>query len=210
MKKKIIILIGIIFSLLVSISVGLAATDKQEIELTADKLVVDDLNSKVIAQGNVSLQRGATTIKAKKIIAQQGLKQLTARGQVVLEEQGSQLKGQLLKLDYNSQTGSLTGNPSLNRGSSLITGQRFKFNLRDNYLKVIGEAHLEDSAQDLVADADRIEYYQNKQEAILTGNVDVVRGKRQMTAPKVIVDLENKKMTTKGRTKFIIPQKQGD
>ncbi|AGB42287.1 organic solvent tolerance protein OstA [Halobacteroides halobius DSM 5150] len=209
MNKRIIITSGIILSLLLSISVGLAA-NQEATELTASKLVVDDLKSQLIASGGVTLRQNNTLLKANKIIAQQDLEQVTAIGDVVFKQNNSQLKGKQLDLNYKTQTGSLTGNPRLIRDKMLITGQQFEFDLKADHLAVTGGAYLKDPTQDLTARAERINYNQDKQEVVLSGDVEVNRGSRRMIAPKVIIDLETRKITTQGKTKFIIPNKQGD
>jgi lipopolysaccharide assembly outer membrane protein LptD (OstA) len=164
----------------------------------------------VIAAGSVVLKQEGVTLTCQRLEATQDLNQVEARGEVVINKDKTKMTAEQLNLNYKSQEGVLTGNPKLTQPQMLVTGDKFNFNLETGYLEVIGQAHLEDKEQDLVGDAHKIKYNQEQNQVVFLENVKVVRGKRTLEAPKVIVDLKQKKMTAEGKTKFTIPREQGD
>lgn len=209
MKNKSLILSLFILTLLFT-SVNLLAQE-EETTLMADKLIVDDMNSEIIATGNVVLDRDNLKLTSNKLTANQNLGEIKATGEVLVKQEGSKLTGQELTLNNKSKQGVLTGNPKMENEGATITGNRFEFNLDTNKLFVYGGAHIVDESQDLIADAEEMEYNDVSQEVILTGNVYAKRGTQTVNAEEVIINLKTRKMIAKGKTKFVIPSdEKGD
>ncbi len=209
-KQRCLVLVILVVSLTALTAVGWAASKQNQMELTADEMVLDDANGKVVATGEVILVRSGITLQCQRLTGKQDLDKVEAEGKVVVKQEGSELQSQRLELDYKAETAVLTGSPRLLREQATITGDKFKVDLAADYWEVIGNAHLEEKEQNIVADADKLEYSRKKQEIVLIGNVVVVQNERRITGPKVIVDLEAEKVKVKGRSKLTLPADQGD
>jgi|GEM_PF-6802662 len=208
MKNKSLILSFLILTLLFT-SVNLLAQEEETI-LMADELIVDDMNSEIIATGNVVLERTNLKLTSNKLTANQSLGEIKATGKVLIEQEGSKISGQELTLNNKSKQGVLTGNPKMENEGATITGNRFEFNLDAKKLFVYGGAHIVDESQGLIADAEELEYNGESQEAVLTGNVYAKRGEQTVNAEKVIINLKTRKMIAKGKTKFVIPNESSE
>lgn len=204
-----------VLSLLVVLLITVTATaqQKQDLELTADELLIDDANSKVTATGNVRFSQGDLKLTTDKLTTQEQLKFIEAEGNVVVKQQERTLTANNLKLNTETEIGILTGNPKYQAPPVVIRGNRFNFNLKTGQLRVEEEVYLNNKQEDITAEADNLSYSNTGQEAVLTGDVVARKGDRRLTAQKMTIDLETNKIKAEGQTTLIVPnakQKQGD
>ena len=209
-KKLSAIITFIILLLIINVA---GAQNNQDYELTADQLLIDDANAKVVATGNVKFSQGEVYLSADKLTAKQQLNLIEADGNVIVNQLGRKLTAEHLNLNNQTEIAIFTGNPKYKTKQILIKGKRFKVNLKTEELVVTDQVYLENKDQSIKAEANNLTYDQNKQEAVLTGDVFARRGERRMTANKMQIDLETNKIKAEGKTKLVVPnteEKSGD
>ena len=211
-KRRIAVLVlSVLF--LVAVTTVAIAKQNSDLELTADELLIDDANSKVVATGNVKFSRGNINLNSDKLTAKQQLNMIEAEGNVIINQLNRTLTAQHLKLNTQTEVGTLTGNPKYKAKQMVIKGNTFDFNLKTGRLIVKEQVYLENKEDSITAEAEHLSYYRDQQEAVLTGNVIAHKGDRRMTAQKMTIDLETNKIKAEGRTTLIVPnanQEQGD
>lgn len=109
---------------------------------------------------------------------------------------------------YNSKAGVsvFTGNVQMNQGSSRLTGDKITV-ITDEKGKIIQiisigkQAHYstlpDNQTKILDAYADTIEYYPQKDEAILIGNGEIRQGKNSLKGPKIVYNLQQRILVAK-------------
>ena len=195
------------------ITVTAVAQQKQNLELTADELLIDDANSEVTATGNVRFSQANIKLNTDKLIATEELKIIEAVGDVVVSQLERTLTAHHLKLNTQTEIGILTGEAKYQAPDMVIRGKKFNFNLKTGHLIVEEEVYLKNKEEEITAEAKKLSYSSTKQEAVLTGDVVAEKGDRRMTAEKMTIDLETNKIKAEGQTTLIVPnaqQKQGD
>ncbi|MCK8827317.1 LptA/OstA family protein [Natroniella acetigena] len=202
-------LTGIIITVVLCLMVtAVIAGEQTEIELRADELIIDDLEGEVIATGNVSFREGELSLTTQKLTANQDLEQIEAAGEVVFKQQQQRMSGDYLIYNNQSQQGRLEGDPRVEADGLLITAEQFEFDLAAEQFTATGQVYLEDQEEDFVAYAERLEFYQQREQVILSGNVKAERGEQKMDAQEIVFDLATRKMEAKGETRLILPGRQ--
>ncbi|WP_408955144.1 LptA/OstA family protein [Natroniella sp. ANB-PHB2] len=202
-------LIGVISTIILCLMVtAVLAGEQPEIELRADELIIDDLEGEVTAKGNVSFREGEVSLTTQKLMANQELEQLEAEGEVVFKQQQQRMAGDYLIYDNHSQQGRLEGDPRVEADGLLITAGQFEFDLAAEQFTAIDQVYLEDQKDDFVAYAERLEFYHQREQVVLTGNVKAERGEQKMNAQEIVFDLTTRKMEARGETKLILPGRQ--
>ncbi|MCK8816344.1 hypothetical protein MWH28_03065 [Natroniella sulfidigena] len=202
-------LMGVIVTVLLCLMVtAVVAGEYQEVELKADELIIDDLEGEVIATGNVSFREGDLSLTTQKLMANQELEQIEAEGDVVFKQQQQRMIGDYLIYDNQSQQGRLEGNPRVEADGLLITAGQFDFDVAAEQFTATDQVYLEDQEDDFVAYADRLDFYQQREQVILTGNVEAERGGQKMNAQEIVFDLTTRKMKAQGETRLILPSRQ--
>ena len=202
---KIILLISV-FCLLFFLPAGTQAMEVEmdELELLADELILDDLNQQLIAIDNVKLIREDFTLSSDKLIADDAIEKIEASGSVTLERGKDILAGEKLEFDLNDNTARMTGNPSYNSDGLLVKGDEFNFDYQAEVLLVSGEVSITDEQEGLDASANQLEYKLADEKIILTGNVEIKRERGLMTAERVIIDAQSRRITASENPRLII------
>ncbi len=209
MNNKIAIaILCLIFMLLPNLS---WANSQSETTITADELIIDDLNSQIIAKGNVEVKRDELSIVADNLVSKLDISEVILKDNVIVKSANNRMSGDELILNNSTNSGVLTGKPKLTKDTWIITGTRFEFDLEQQQLIIQDNVLLLDDSQNLEARAERLEFDQQQQEIILIGAVQAKKGSQQINAERVTIDLKSNKMIAKGKTKLVIPsQKKGE
>ncbi|WP_159442884.1 LptA/OstA family protein [Selenihalanaerobacter shriftii] len=130
---------------------------------------------------------------------------LVAKGDVKVNSNQGRMTGDKFWLNNSTETGELIGNPILNSQGWRVTGSKFEIDFAKEELFIPSNAHME--SKKLVADANQLRFLNQKDQAVLTGQVVVIDQDRRLTGDKVIINLKTEKINSIGRTKLTLPSK---
>ncbi len=135
-----------IASLAQGTSVGFGTSAQQTdapIEVTADRLAVDQASGKASFEGNVLVIQGELRLSADRILVeygdgQTGIDKLHARGNVVLVS--GKDAAEAASAAYKVDTGEIimTGDVLMTQGRTILSSQRMAINLRANTARLEG------------------------------------------------------------------------
>jgi lipopolysaccharide export system protein LptA len=120
----------------------------QEIQVEADKLeVTEKTDARVsVFTGNVTVQRGATVLKAATITihsdpgapeaGKEAFDLIEAQGNVQVTEGGQTATGDTATFDMKSQVATISGNVVLSQGRNTLTGARLVVDLNSGVARV--------------------------------------------------------------------------
>jgi LPS-assembly protein len=111
-----------------------------EIDVTADKLEVEEAGKVIRAEGNVEIKRGETSLKASKVKVNRETQDVEAEGDVVVDSPDWQLKAKGLQLNLPKETAVIRdGEIYIESNHLSLTGRRFE--------KFTGQAyHIDDGS----------------------------------------------------------------
>jgi lipopolysaccharide export system protein LptA len=115
---------------------GIRADTKAPVEITADKLNVNQESGKAVFSGSVLVGQGTMRLKAEQVEVQYAkgdrtkISQLVATGGVTLVSETEAAEAQQAVYDVPAGTVVLTGNVLLTQGENVMSGNRLNVDLR--------------------------------------------------------------------------------
>lgn len=112
----------------------------EKIEVSADKLTVEEAGNVIRAEGNVVVKRGETILKAQEVKVSKKNQEVEARGQVSITDPEWKMKAKSLRMNMQDETGEIQeGEIFIEKGHLSLTGRRFE--------KFTGQAyHIDDGS----------------------------------------------------------------
>ncbi len=119
---------------------ALAQQKKEEIDVSADKLTIEEAGNVIQADGNVEIKRGETILKARSVRVNKKNQQVEAKGQVSVADPEWKMKAESLHMNLQDETGEIqNGEIFIEKGHLKLSGRRFE--------KFIGQSyHIDDGS----------------------------------------------------------------
>ncbi|HZY68398.1 MAG TPA: LptA/OstA family protein [Devosia sp.] len=130
--------LALLLTLLLAAVQPLAAQEKDPVNITADKFVVNDAAQMATFTGKVVVKRNSLTVWAPKVVVEYGdagpssIKSFVASGGVRIKTDEQDATGDLAIYDPTAQTLKITGNVMVINASSTVGGPDLVIDLRSN------------------------------------------------------------------------------
>ncbi len=176
----------------------------EQLKAVAPHAKYDTKSAEMLLSGGVHATRGELTLTAANIQTL-GKEQIVATGQVVATEAKQRLSGDRVDYWSDKQYAIVTGNAALNNEDTVLKAPKIEAWTQEQRAIATGGVEIVSDTRKLTATANRVDYTaESGGRAILTGNVHVVQDGNTMTGEKIVMDLNNKAVTTNTRTKLVI------
>ncbi|MFQ5850833.1 MAG: LPS-assembly protein LptD [Candidatus Binatia bacterium] len=98
-----------------------------EIDITADKITVNERGKVVDAEGNVEIRRGETILKADRVRVNRTTQEVEAKGEVSVDDPEWKMKADSVRLNIEEEIGEIReGEVFVERGHLSLSGRRFQ------------------------------------------------------------------------------------
>ncbi|MBV1916542.1 MAG: OstA family protein [Sphingomonadaceae bacterium] len=114
------------------------------VSYAADRIELQDRQSRVVLSGNVDVSQGDLRLLAKRTIVEFNdtgslkIQRITATGGVLVRRGNQVARGDVAIYDFNRRIITMVGNASLRRGGDTLNGKRFVIDLKSGVSAVEG------------------------------------------------------------------------
>ncbi len=196
---------------------GLADTDiLSTFEIEGADFTYDIETGNIVSHGVLILKSKEFYIEAKDVVFDTENQVLQGKDKIKLKIENTNIEGIGISIDFKKGVaevqkdvkvwGMEEENKWRIKGKSLNVNFVLKEDIRKiKDLIVVGDVQF--FYNDLSGEADSIKYLPSEKKVFLEGNVSIKKGKNTIIASNITIDLETKKVITKGKVKIIVNNK---